>query len=186
MHPTAPDFSGRHEALILPLRDEHIDATGFDPRSHYAETFWLPILGPSTLWLLRSIATRFDVEPDGFTMHLEEQSASLGIRSNGGRNNAFQRSLHRLVGFNMGRSTNGRSRSDGSCRHCTPDRSGGCRPASNDCITTQWNAATPTGEKMPIAPARSPSRSSSSATVPTWSSSSSSAGASTPAPPTAR
>ena len=109
MHPTAPDFSGRHEALILPLRDEHIDATGFDPRSHYAETFWLPILGPSTLWLLRSIATRFDVEPDGFTMHLEEQSASLGIRSNGGRNNAFQRSLHRLVGFNMGRTVDERT-----------------------------------------------------------------------------
>ena len=41
MHPTAPDFSGREEALILPLRDDHIDAIGFDPRSHYAETFWL-------------------------------------------------------------------------------------------------------------------------------------------------
>lgn len=103
MHPTAPDFSGRTEALILPFHDDQAGTTGFDPRSHYAETFWLPILGPSTLWLLRSIAMRFDVEPDGFTMELEEQSASLGIRSNGGRNNAFQRSLHRLVGFNMGR-----------------------------------------------------------------------------------
>ncbi len=109
MHPTAPDFSGREEALILPLRDDHIDAIGFDPRSHYAETFWLPILGPSTLWLLRSVAMRFDVEPDGFTMQLEEQSASLGIRSNGGRNNAFQRSLHRLVGFNMGKTVDDRT-----------------------------------------------------------------------------
>lgn len=103
MHPTAPDLSGRTEALILPYSDQEVDVSGFDPRSHYAESFWLPILGPSTLWLLRSVASRFDVEPNGFTMQLEEASASLGIRSNGGRNNAFQRSLHRLVGFNMGR-----------------------------------------------------------------------------------
>jgi hypothetical protein len=103
MHPSAPDLSGRTEAFILPYLDDEVAASGFDPRSHYAESFWLPILGPSTLWLLRSVANRFDVEPDGFTMQLEEASASIGIRSNGGRNNAFQRSLHRLVGFNMGR-----------------------------------------------------------------------------------
>lgn len=102
MHPTAPDLTGYAEAHILPLADHELDDAGFDPRSHYAETFWLPILGPSTLWLLRHIAFRFDVEPNGFVLDLEDTSTSLGIRSNGGRNGAFHRSLNRMVGFNMG------------------------------------------------------------------------------------
>lgn len=103
MYPTAPDLSGRLEAYILPLADPEVDGSGFDARSHYAETFWLPILGPSTLWLLRNIAQRFDSEPDGFTLDLEDASSALGIRSRGGRNNAFHRSLNRVVSFNMGR-----------------------------------------------------------------------------------
>jgi hypothetical protein len=32
---------------IVPWRDEVIDELGHDPRSHYVETFWLPVLGPS-------------------------------------------------------------------------------------------------------------------------------------------
>ena len=80
MYPTAPDLTGRLEAYILPLADPEVDGSGFDARSHYAETFWLPILGPSTLWLLRNIAQRFDSEPDGFTLDLENASSALGIR----------------------------------------------------------------------------------------------------------
>ncbi len=103
MHPTAPDFTGRTEAFILPLSDPSVDPIGHDPRSQYAESFWLPILGPSTLWLLRHLAGRFDLEPDGFVLDLLDTASALGIRSNGGRNNAFQRSIGRVVGFNMGR-----------------------------------------------------------------------------------
>ena len=103
MYPTAPDLSGCSEAYILPLSDPSVDPTGHDPRSQYAESFWLPVLGPSTLWLLRHLAQRFDLEPDGFVLDLGDTASALGIRSNGGRNNAFQRSMGRMVGFNMGR-----------------------------------------------------------------------------------
>ncbi len=103
MYPIAPDLSGRTTAHIIPLADAEIDAGGFDPRSHYAETFWLPILGPSTLWLMRNIAQRFDTEPDGFTLDLVDTSTALGIRSKGGKNNSFQRAIGRVVSFNMGR-----------------------------------------------------------------------------------
>lgn len=103
MYPTAPDLTGATKAFILPWRDPAVDESGHDPRSQYAELFWLPILGPSTLWLMRSFAQRFDVEPDGFELDLAEASASLGIRSNGGRNNAFHRSIGRVVSFGMGR-----------------------------------------------------------------------------------
>ncbi|MDW3178185.1 MAG: hypothetical protein R8J94_12410 [Acidimicrobiia bacterium] len=103
MYPIAPDLSGRTTALIIPLADAELDDAGFDPRSHYAETFWLPILGPSTLWLMRNIAQRFDSEPDGFTLDLVETSTALGIRSKGGKNNSFHRAIGRVVSFNMGR-----------------------------------------------------------------------------------
>lgn len=103
MYPIPPDLSGRTTALIIPLADAEFDDAGFDPRSHYAETFWLPILGPSTLWLMRNIAQRFDSEPDGFTLDLVETSTALGIRSKGGKNNSFHRAIGRVVSFNMGR-----------------------------------------------------------------------------------
>lgn len=103
MYPVAPDLTGRETALIIPMADPEFDHVGFDPRSHYAETFWLPILGPSTLWLLRNIAQRFDAEPEGFSLDLEEASIALGIRSKGGRHNPFHRAIGRIVSFNMGR-----------------------------------------------------------------------------------
>ena len=46
--------------VVLPWHDALIDPIGFDPRSAYVEQFWLGILGPSTVWLLRRIASGFD------------------------------------------------------------------------------------------------------------------------------
>ena len=90
-------------ATIVPFVDKRSYGITFDPRSHYAETFWLPILGPSTMWLLRKVADRFDTEPDGFELDLIETSRSLGIGSNGGKNNAFSRALKRVVNFDVGK-----------------------------------------------------------------------------------
>ena len=101
MFPTAPDLRDATHAYILPLADSSNGPT-FDPRSYYAETFWLPILGPSTMWLLRKVAERFDTEPDGFALDLIDMSRALGIASKGGRNNSFHRAINRVVSFNMG------------------------------------------------------------------------------------
>ena len=38
---------------------------GHDPRSWYAETFWLPTLGPTALLLMRHLADRFEHTPAG-------------------------------------------------------------------------------------------------------------------------
>ena len=102
-YPQAPDLRGVEVANILPITDPSQDGDHFDPRSEYAETFWLPVLGPSTMWLMRKMADRFDLEPDGFEIDLLETSHSLGITGNGGRNNAFHRALNRAVSFHMGR-----------------------------------------------------------------------------------
>ena len=100
--PQAPDLRGIEIARILPITEPERDRDNFDPRSTYAENFWLPILGPSTLWLMRRFADRFDVEPDGFELDLLETSHALGITGNNGRNNAFHRALNRAVSFHMG------------------------------------------------------------------------------------
>ena len=52
MYPSAPDLVGLETVNVLPWNDQATDDIGFDARSEYAESFWLPILGPSTLCLL--------------------------------------------------------------------------------------------------------------------------------------
>ena len=102
-YPQAPDLRGVQIANILPFTNPSEDSDHFDPRSEYAETFWLPVLGPSTMWFMRKMADRFDHEPDGFEIDLLETSHSLGITGSGGRNNPFYRALNRAVSFHMGR-----------------------------------------------------------------------------------
>lgn len=100
--PQAPDLRGVDVVRILPIVDSQRDPNYFDPRSNYAENFWLPILGPSTMWLMRRFADRFDYESDGFDLDLLETSHALGIAGKNGRNNAFHRALSRAVSFQMG------------------------------------------------------------------------------------
>src|SRR3974377_617260 len=48
--------------------DRALEVVGFDPRSLYVETFWLPILGPSAILLLRRLADRLEAAPSGFAL----------------------------------------------------------------------------------------------------------------------
>src|SRR5690606_39590949 len=49
---------------IVAWPDAVIDQLGHDPRSSYAERFWLPILGPSTYLFLRRVVAGLDDQPD--------------------------------------------------------------------------------------------------------------------------
>lgn len=89
---------------VEPWVDPLIDRLGHDPRSHYAERFWLPVLGPSTtMWLLRRTASEFERHPDGFEMDLAAQAKALGLGATErqGRNSPFMRTLTRCVDFDM-------------------------------------------------------------------------------------
>jgi hypothetical protein len=88
---------------VAPWPDMVLDATGHDPRSAYVERFWLGILGPSTTWLLRSLAYGFDSEPDGFELPLVATSRSLGLGNPHGQHSVFRRSLNRLDQFDLAR-----------------------------------------------------------------------------------
>ena len=61
---------------IVPWSDQVVDTVGHDPRSEYVEHYWLAVLGPSAVWLLRHLAHRFDDDPDGFEL---DSSPSLGL-----------------------------------------------------------------------------------------------------------
>jgi hypothetical protein len=50
---------------VTPWPDPVLDVIGHDPRSWYAETFWLPTLGPTALLLMRHLADRFETDPAG-------------------------------------------------------------------------------------------------------------------------
>jgi hypothetical protein len=75
----------------------------FDPRSHYVERFWLPVLGPSAIWLLRRLADRFDEEPDGFVLDLDEAARCLGLGASASRHAPLRRALARSVRFGLAR-----------------------------------------------------------------------------------
>ena len=92
---------------VRPWPDPVIDQLGYDPRSHYVETYWLGILGPSTAWLLRRIVAGFDEleeadADDGcYELDLLDTARCLGLGERIGRSSPLARALGRLVQFDM-------------------------------------------------------------------------------------
>lgn len=86
---------------VVPWIDPVIDTLGHDPRSLYAETFWLPTLGPTSLLLMRHLATRFDDNNDGLDLPVAETSMALGLGPREGNSSPLMRSLLRLVQFDL-------------------------------------------------------------------------------------
>ncbi|HLN04716.1 MAG TPA: hypothetical protein VK217_00455 [Acidimicrobiales bacterium] len=86
---------------VEPWLDPVIDELGHDPRSAYVETFWLPVLGPSTTWLLRHLTARLEESPEGIELDIELTARSLGLGERMSPNAPFARTLKRCVDFSM-------------------------------------------------------------------------------------
>jgi hypothetical protein len=86
---------------VRPWPDEVLDHLGHDPRSAYVEEYWLPVLGPSTVWLMRRLATGFEHSPEGFDLDMGETASSLGLGDRSGRHSPFVRSINRTVQFGL-------------------------------------------------------------------------------------
>jgi hypothetical protein len=97
----APDDQPLASLAIRPWPDAVIDALGHDPRSAYVERFWLGILGPSTTFLLRRLASELEVQPSGFDLPLHDTARALGLGMRGGRSSPFVRTLQRCCQFGM-------------------------------------------------------------------------------------
>ena len=83
--------------------DPVVDPHGLHPCSRYVELYWLPIIGPSTTWLLRRLTYGLEVHGDGFDLHLPETARSLGLGDKMGKNSPFRRALARLITFELAR-----------------------------------------------------------------------------------
>jgi len=97
-----PPENGRRVHLrVEAWPDPVIDEVGHDPRSAYVETFWLPVLGPSTTWLLRHLIVRLEQSPEGIEIDVEDTARSLGLGERLSANSPFARTLKRCVDFEM-------------------------------------------------------------------------------------
>ncbi len=92
---------------IQPWPDALLDTVGHDPRSRYAERFWLPTLGPTALLLLRHLAAQFDLHPEGIELRVSDASRALGLGDREGASSPIVRSLVRLESFELACSDGG-------------------------------------------------------------------------------
>jgi hypothetical protein len=81
--------------------DNVIDALGHDPRSLYVETYWLSVLGPSSLWLLRRLVSGLEAHPDGYELPMADTARAIGLGDKCGKSSPFVRSLARLCQFDV-------------------------------------------------------------------------------------
>ncbi len=105
---TRPDVDPRPAAdspalRIVPWLDPVADTHGVHPCSRYVELYWLPIIGPSTTWLLRRLAYSLEMHPNGLDLDLVETARSLGLGERMGKNSSFRRALQRLRTFELAR-----------------------------------------------------------------------------------
>lgn len=107
--PSAVPAPAPRTLIVRPWIDPLVDAVGHPPDGLYVELFWLGILGPTTTWLVRRIASGLDSYPDGYELDLVETAAALGLSSTPGRHGPFIRALDRCVMFGIAhRTTEGR------------------------------------------------------------------------------
>src|ERR1700730_19339055 len=76
-------------------------ATGFDPRWSYVEAYWLAVLGPSSVLVLRRLTDWLEDRPSGIVVALEDIGQSLGLGSGTGRSSLIVRTLDRLIAFGI-------------------------------------------------------------------------------------
>ena len=105
--PTPPSPSalawldGRDLIPVVAWHDPAV-AHGFDPAGRYVETYWLPLLGPSSTWALRRIAGSLaDAPHSGLWLPVEPLARSLGLGVPTGRNAPARRAISRLVDFRL-------------------------------------------------------------------------------------
>lgn len=93
--------------VVVPWLDPIVDEVGFDVFSRYAEMFWLPIMGPSALWIMRRVVMGFAEFPGGYEMDTEELALAVGLSFTQGANCPFSRALRRCQWFGAAQCVHG-------------------------------------------------------------------------------
>jgi hypothetical protein len=99
--PSPVPSAGPDKLQVRPWADAVIDRVGYDPRSDYVERFWLGILGPTCTWFLRRLATRLELEPNGFSLDVADTARALGLGPGLGRQAPLGRAVSRCCQFGL-------------------------------------------------------------------------------------
>lgn len=101
-----PDLSHGHLQIVA-WKDARPQDNGHDPRSMYVEMFWLGILGPSAVWLMRYLARLIEDAPsEGTWLEVQNTALAIGLASGRNRTTVFERTIERLVRFNVASTVN--------------------------------------------------------------------------------
>ncbi|MFZ4517973.1 MAG: hypothetical protein ACOYOP_06275 [Microthrixaceae bacterium] len=106
-----PEPGGRgvpDELIVRAWWDPVLATRGHDPRSAYVERFWLGIVGPSTVLLLRRFARGLEEQPGGFRASATDTARALGLGTGTGRNGPLHRTIDRACTFGLARRTGDR------------------------------------------------------------------------------
>lgn len=94
---------GPEHLTVTAWWDPTLAVQGVDPRDPYAERFWLGIVGPSTLLLLRRLARGLEEHPNGFRIAVADTARALGLGAGRGRNGPLNRTVDRACAFGLAR-----------------------------------------------------------------------------------
>lgn len=102
-HPSVSHLEAESTLIIRPWWDESLANTGHSPTSEYTERFWLGVLGPSVICLLRRISRGFEAHPSGFQIVLTDTARAIGLGGGTGQQAPINRTIDRACTFNMAR-----------------------------------------------------------------------------------
>lgn len=81
--------------------DPKVAAEGFDPRGAYVERFWLGVVGPSVVFLLRRLSRGLEEHPNGFRVSTSDTARAIGLGSGTGRQSPIARTIERACLFKV-------------------------------------------------------------------------------------
>jgi len=89
--------------IVRRWNDSVIQTHGYDALGPYPERYWLPIIGPSALLILRRFTRDLqELEAQAATFNLDSIAKSMGLSfAKGYERSTFGRALNRLVRFNL-------------------------------------------------------------------------------------
>lgn len=95
--------SPAQQLIVRPWWDPDLAINGHALGDSYVETFWLGILGPSVICLLRRFARGFESHPRGFRLSLPDTAKAIGLGTGTGRQAPINRTIDRACTFNIAR-----------------------------------------------------------------------------------
>src|SRR3546814_6418676 len=92
-------LANQNPLSVVEWADPVVEAAGHPERSVYVETFWLPPLGPTAMWLLRRLSAWLEATPDGISVELPALALELGLGANVWRSHPVIRTPAPLLPF---------------------------------------------------------------------------------------